>query len=91
MEPFFHWVCFRADAEQVDCPRAWISWPTKTYWLPGKMEDYYDDLLIMGNWDNENIQMQLTFSDKIQGVRRLFVRVFGTPAGYANANKERQS
>ena len=66
----------KAEQEKIEQPKQWSSWPCWTYWLPGKPEEYLQDLIAIGAWDNEQVQKALTFIDKIVVCRNLFFNAF---------------
>jgi hypothetical protein len=69
-------------------PEAWLNWPCVAYFYEDGLENHWQELLALGNIDNESIHLKVSFYDKLTKLRELFLATFTTVDKYRKLAKE---
>jgi len=66
-------------------PERWLHWPAFAYFFDGPLEDHYRELLLIGNLDNDVVQLPVSFIDRLEKLRELFKAEFKDLQDYRDA------
>ena len=68
-----------------EAPPKWSCWPAFGYFFVEPLEHWWRELVLLGNMDNEVLQLEVSFLDRVLKLRELFVKEFPTMADYKAA------
>lgn len=68
--------------ELTDIPESWSSWPCIAYFFEDALPDHWQELVALGNIDNESLALQVSYVDKLIKLRELLLLTFGTVENY---------
>jgi hypothetical protein len=71
-------------------PQRWVNWPCKVWWVPGGPEEYHKELITIGTFDNVSVRRDISFVDKLRGIRREFIRYWGSYEKYEEWRRNAQ-
>jgi len=72
-------------------PEAWLNWPCVGYFYADGVQNHWQELVALGNIDNESISLKVSFYDKLIKLRELFLLTFKTVENYKELAKESKS
>ncbi len=75
----------------TDIPDAWLNWPCVAYFFEDDLSNHWQELIALGNIDNESLALQVSFVDKLIKLRELFLVTFKTVEKYKEAANESKS
>ncbi len=68
--------------ELTDIPEAWLSWPCIGYFFEDALPNHWQELVALGNIDNESLALQVSFVDKLTKLRELLLLTFTSVENY---------
>ena len=76
----------------TDILDAWLNWPCVAYFFDDDLSNHWQELIALGNIDNESLALQVSFVDKLIKLRELFLITFKSVEKYKEAaNESRRS
>ena len=74
-----------------EVPERWLNWPAQLYLTVEPVHQHYREFLLIGNMDNDVVQLPVSFPDRLGKFRELFKMEFATLEDYRKALKAAKS
>ncbi len=74
--------------ELVTIPHSWLNWQCVAYFHEDALPNHWQELIAIGNIDNESLALQVSFVDKLTKLRELLLVTFKSVEKYKETAQE---